>query len=128
MQLHRARLCLDCDEVHDAGSCPVCGSEAFAYLTRWVPDRDRHPQPRPTTSPEADVYRELLAPVPEARPTRSLLKSGVLGVAAVAMAGWVWRRSAPARNDTAPPDARTGREDGPRDAPRDPSRGDDSAT
>lgn len=37
MQLTTARLCLNCDEVHDAHACPVCVSETFVYLTRWVP-------------------------------------------------------------------------------------------
>ena len=41
MQLTTARLCLNCDEVHDAYACPVCASETFVYLTRWVP----HSQP-----------------------------------------------------------------------------------
>ena len=27
-----ARVCLDCDEVHDAQTCPICASESFAYV------------------------------------------------------------------------------------------------
>jgi hypothetical protein len=37
LKLTTARLCLNCDEVHDARACPVCVSETFVYLTRWVP-------------------------------------------------------------------------------------------
>jgi hypothetical protein len=37
LQLTTARLCLNCDEVHEAHACPVCVSETFVYLTRWVP-------------------------------------------------------------------------------------------
>ena len=37
MQLTTARLCMNCDEVHDAQACPVCVSETFVYMTRWVP-------------------------------------------------------------------------------------------
>jgi hypothetical protein len=37
VQLTTARLCLNCDEIHDAQACPVCVSETFVYLTRWVP-------------------------------------------------------------------------------------------
>ena len=37
MQLRNARLCLDCEEVHDAAHCPACASESFAFITRWVP-------------------------------------------------------------------------------------------
>ena len=37
MQLRNARVCLDCEELHEQQQCPVCASEAFAFLTRWVP-------------------------------------------------------------------------------------------
>ena len=43
MKLDVARLCLDCEEVHDSQKCPVCASETFAYLRRWVPS-DGKPQ------------------------------------------------------------------------------------
>ncbi len=36
-----ARLCLDCEEVHDAQQCPVCASETFTFMTRWVPAPER---------------------------------------------------------------------------------------
>ena len=62
MQLKIARLCLDCDEVHQSEHCPVCASEAFGYLTRWVPSPERRMRPRATTSPAADAYRELISP------------------------------------------------------------------
>ena len=51
MQLGRARLCLDCEELHEEQQCPVCASETFAYLTRWVPTRE----PRPQTPPPAPL-------------------------------------------------------------------------
>lgn len=47
MQLRIARLCLDCDELHDAQQCPVCTSETFAYISRWVPVPERRKRPRP---------------------------------------------------------------------------------
>ena len=37
MQLRNARVCLDCEELHEQQVCPVCASEAFAFVTRWVP-------------------------------------------------------------------------------------------
>ena len=37
MHLRTARLCLDCDNVHETQQCPVCASEAVAFMTRWVP-------------------------------------------------------------------------------------------
>ena len=93
MQLHSARLCLDCNEIHDEQDCPVCGSEAFAYLSRWVPTPERRVGTRPTTSPEAEVYRELVGPKSPA-PTRGrLLTRGALGITTLAVAGWMWRRN-----------------------------------
>jgi hypothetical protein len=90
MQLAIARLCLDCDEVHNEQHCPVCASEAFAYLTRWVPAPERRMRPRETTSPVADVYRELTSPTPS---RGRLLTRGAIGVTAIAVSGWMWRRN-----------------------------------
>ena len=93
MQLHIARLCLDCNEVHDAQDCPRCGSEAFAYLSRWVPAPERRMQSRTTSSPEAEVYRELIAPPSSTSKRSQLLKRGAVGISVLAVAGWLWRRS-----------------------------------
>jgi hypothetical protein len=49
VQLTTARLCLNCDEVHEAQACPVCVSETFVYLTRWVPRS--HPDVRRVVRP-----------------------------------------------------------------------------
>ena len=49
MQLTAARLCLNCEEVHDAQACPRCASETFAFLTQWVPHSE--PAPRPAARP-----------------------------------------------------------------------------
>jgi hypothetical protein len=97
MQLDTARLCLDCNEIHDQERCLACGSEAFAYLTRWVPTVDTQPRTRPTTSPEADVYRELIGAA-ESSARRGALRRGALGVTVVALAGWLWRRGADRRS------------------------------
>ncbi len=90
MQLRTARLCLDCDEVHDTQQCPPCASETFAFITRWVPVPDRADRPRSRaralepSSPEAlGAYREMLHPEPP----------GGNG-ARFAVARWVWRSSA----------------------------------
>ncbi len=93
MQLRNARLCLDCDDVHQDASCPACGSESFAFLSRWVEVPERRRSPRPTSSPEAEVYRELLADNSTESPTRRLLKRGILGLTALGLAGWAWRTS-----------------------------------
>ena len=71
MQLPSARLCLNCEEVHDAQTCPMCASETFVYLTRWVP----HSQPefRP-------VVRPIVAP--------TVLQRVVLGGGAISLIGF----------------------------------------
>ena len=91
MQLHLARLCLDCNEVHDAQHCPVCGSAALTYLTRWVPVAERRAWTRPTTSPEADAYRDLITAPSSAPPRGRLLKRSAFGLTVIAMAGWAWQ-------------------------------------
>ena len=51
MQLNVARLCMDCEEVHDTQRCPVCASETFAYLTRWVPRIETRTTAKPLAKP-----------------------------------------------------------------------------
>jgi hypothetical protein len=116
MQLRNARLCLDCEEVHDATHCPLCASESFAFITRWVPSpsADQDPQaaqagpppparvpPRegpPATQPvEAvsretlDSYRQLLTGQPAPSNWR-FVKRGALGLAIFGLAGWAWKQ------------------------------------
>ncbi len=87
MKLDAARLCLDCDEVHEEQICPACSSEAFAFLTRWVQPaiereqrvtdaRPRLPaaaaageeRPAPVRTPEqVAAYRQLLSGAPAPR-------------------------------------------------------------
>jgi hypothetical protein len=88
MQLRMARVCLDCEEVHDAQTCPVCASESFAFLTRWVPAPERRARPRPTTSPEAETYRQLTT----AGSSGSWIKRGALGLTILGLAGWAWNK------------------------------------
>jgi hypothetical protein len=94
MQLRDARLCLDCEEVHDVTICPVCGSESFTYISRWVPlpDGDRPKRPERTDqAQQANVYRELLAGGEPPSLSSKLLKGGLLGLTALGIAGWAWR-------------------------------------
>jgi hypothetical protein len=95
MQLHVALLCLDCEEVHDAQQCPVCASETFAAMTRWVPTAQRRGRPRPDVTPEADVYRALASGKPRPSTAQRLLKHGMLGLTAVGLIGWFLRSSQP---------------------------------
>ena len=79
MQLRTARLCANCENIHDESRCPACGSETFAYLTKWVP----------TASPEK--------PQPTLRRTRPrltkriVLGSSILGLTAFWVGRWARR-------------------------------------
>jgi hypothetical protein len=97
MQLRSARLCLDCDEVHDAQQCPQCASEIFAFITRWVPIPDRpqpkHPGPE-ASSPEAlGAYREILSPDQNRGGKWGTIRRGAVGIALFGIAGWIWRHN-----------------------------------
>jgi hypothetical protein len=78
MQLRRARLCLDCEEIHDAQQCPVCASEMFAYLARWVPAPERRAVPRSVQSVPAASAR---VPKPVKVVGFSIAGLGILGLA-----------------------------------------------
>jgi hypothetical protein len=96
MQLHAARLCLDCEEVHDAKQCPVCASESYAAMTRWVPTAERRGRARPTTiTEEAAVYQALAGDEARSSGGRRLLKHGALGLTAVGAIGWLLRSGKP---------------------------------
>lgn len=80
MQLRIARLCLDCEDVHDQQLCPVCASESYAYISRWVTAPERRKVPRiPAPSPAPSVS------------TRRIAGYGMLGVAVAGLAGWWWK-------------------------------------
>ncbi len=88
MQLRVARLCMDCEELHDQQQCPVCASESFAYVSRWVPVRERRFQPRAPGSTAAD--QSSSAPVQQGQKNRTATY-GVLGLALAGVAGWWWK-------------------------------------
>jgi hypothetical protein len=102
MQLRTARVCLDCEEVHDTQKCPTCASETFAYLTRWVPVPERRARPRPAEPANretVDTYREMLSPQQRSSGW-SLIRRGALGLAIFGVAGWIWRRNARSESDS----------------------------
>ncbi len=132
MQLRIARLCLDCDELHDEAHCPVCASEAFAYLTRWVPAPERRMRPRETTSPDAEVFKGLLDPSPQVptptalaarSPTRLPWKRGIVGLTMLGVAGWLWQTGRTSSAAGAGAGA-TRKQNGPPPPP--PAQGDDA--
>jgi hypothetical protein len=79
MQLREARLCLDCEELHTLERCPVCASEAFAFVTRWLPVDERRTRAR--------------KPAPSAPPNHGSrwVKAATAGVAVATVAQWLWR-------------------------------------
>lgn len=89
-----ARLCHDCEEIHDEPHCPVCASETFTFITRWVPAPERRKRPRATTSPEAEVYRQLTG---DEGSKGHLLKRTAMGLTVLGLAGWLLGRRKPPR-------------------------------
>lgn len=83
MQLRNARLCLDCEELHEAQQCPVCASESFVYLTRWIPVEDRR-----------SGRRRVLAAPQKSQATR-WAQRGAVGLVAFALSRWLWQSSRP---------------------------------
>ena len=103
MELRTARLCLDCEEVHEHSQCPICGSETFTYMTRWVPAAESRRRPRQSSSQEADVYRQLITPDETVSNGRRLLQRGIVGLTALGVVGWLLRnRETPASAPDAP--------------------------
>ena len=88
MQLRLARLCLDCEDVHDGQQCPVCASETFVYLTRWVPAPERRTNPRVSAESERAAQRSAS---PSTTSKKKLVGYGVLGVGLVGLAEWFLR-------------------------------------
>jgi hypothetical protein len=78
-------LCLDCEEIHEAQMCPVCASESFAYLIRWVPADERRAGSRARTQPRSDGGAE------QSGRAAGLVGRGALGLALVAAGRWLWR-------------------------------------
>ena len=96
MQLHTARLCLDCEEIHDGQTCPICSSESFAYISRWIPAPDAGRNRDRPSRPRRPKYTGSCSPPNQAPPTASRwLKRGVFGLAAVSAAAWALKRPAP---------------------------------
>lgn len=114
MQLRNARLCLDCDEVHDEGRCPICASESFAFIKRWVPaserrSRQRSPDEATEKSETIATYKELLSTNEQSRLSAwQLVRGGAVSLAVLGAAGWLLRRNASA---SPPSQASTGNGD-----------------
>jgi hypothetical protein len=71
MHLHEARLCLDCEELHTLDRCPLCASDAFSFVTRWIP---------------ASEQRRLRPVVPPTRSHRARWVTGAISMVVFAVA------------------------------------------
>ena len=111
MRLDNARLCLDCEEIHEEQVCPTCGSEAFGFLTRWIKAKrdpaDTSSQPPrplpgrhrvettvsrpPPTVEQVEAWRRIVEGAPAASPGRVVARS-LLGLTAMGLAGWAWSK------------------------------------
>lgn len=100
MQLHVARLCLDCQEVHAATHCPVCTSATFVPLSRWIPAQERRVRPRQATDEAADALKRLLTPETTASRSKWPGRAAAV-VATLSVGGWLWRRAARSRAQSA---------------------------
>ena len=95
MHLSVARLCLDCQEIHDDDRCPVCTSEAFGFITRWVkvdapPRQLSRNEPHAADATRIEGYRQILNPRTKRSTTARWLGKGGLLIAAgyLARLGW----------------------------------------
>jgi hypothetical protein len=95
MQLRRARLCLDCEELHQGQQCPKCASEAFVFLSQWigVEERRRRQRPRPDTTQNTSAVSKWM-------------KRGAMGLAVVTAGRVLWQSIRP--NESAEPATRRG--------------------
>ena len=98
MHLSVARLCLDCQEIHSDDRCPVCTSEAFGFITRWVKvDAQSRSVPKDEAAANAarvDSYRQILNPGTRQSTTARWLRKGGLVVAAGVLARLGWQIAA----------------------------------
>ena len=114
MRLDDARLCLDCEEIHQEQECPACGSEAFAFLTRWI--QSTAPRPKKPLAPDAThpqsaqaaetlaAWREITDGGAEGGADNSgrgkkVVTRSLLGLAAMGIAGWAWAKTSPSKDD-----------------------------
>jgi hypothetical protein len=92
MHLQEARLCLDCEELHSDDRCPRCASDAFAFVTRWIPANERRVRMRRPSPP----------PAPQMNSNRSRWLTGCGGLAAIARRGGSVRIGNAAARETSP--------------------------
>ncbi len=69
----------------------MCASEAFTYMTRWVPVPERRSRPRPRPSAaEVEIYERMVNRASEPPRRRSLFAQAALGLTAASVLGIFW--------------------------------------
>lgn len=87
--LEKARICLECDTIHDLVACPECGSDTYYYLANWIkPQRPPRPAPEP---PPAE--REIFAPAGKKKNRHLLRKALFAGAGLIAAYQFLFKRS-----------------------------------
>ena len=81
-------MCLDCEEIHEAQVCPVCASESFAFISRWIEVPERRLQPRPVSKRDPNNDGK-----PASKSVAATVVRGAAGLAALTFAGWLWQRT-----------------------------------
>ena len=103
LPLEKARLCLECDTIHDQVSCPQCGSATFFYLANWVKPRPE-PQPEPAPPPPRPPEPPRFEMLP--RRKRHLLRNALMaGAGLLAAYGLLFR---PAKKKVKPGEGNEG--------------------
>jgi hypothetical protein len=92
MQLRGTRLCLDCEELHRADRCPVCASDAYVYLTRWVTVEERRENRRAVVPPP--VAASNAGGAGSSGASRWLAR-GAAGLVLAATGRWLWNSTRP---------------------------------
>lgn len=71
--LEKARICLECDTIHDLPSCPECGCGTYYYIANWIRPH-RPPRPEPSNPPPPEPALDL----PSAKKKRHILRNLLL--------------------------------------------------
>lgn len=105
MHLSVARLCLDCQEIHDKDRCPLCTSDAFGFITRWVkadatPAYTSRDTKRAASSSKIDSYRQIVGSTPRRSRAETWLRKGGLVMAAGYLARLGWQIAAQHRRSS----------------------------
>lgn len=81
LPLSEARICLECDTIHDLQSCPECGSATFYFLSNWIRPR-RPPVQEEQAPPPETPLQQMLKPKKKGHILRNTALAGAGLIAA----------------------------------------------